>query len=75
MERRNLIRWAVACGLMGMTVAGKAQDVPSLVNQEWAGWVTTYRELHSAAELSHHEAKTSEMLAAELLATPIIVVT
>jgi amidohydrolase len=62
----NVIRFVVMCGMTGIAAVAAAQDVPSMVDKQLAGLVTTYKDLHAAPELSHHEAKTSEMLAAEL---------
>ena len=62
----NVVRLMVTCGLGLMTMGGVAQDVPSLVDKQLAGLLTTYKGLHGAPELSHHEAETSAMLAGEL---------
>jgi hippurate hydrolase len=43
-----------------------AQEVPALVDKELPGLLTTYKGLHTAPELSHHEAQTSALLADEL---------
>jgi hippurate hydrolase len=62
----NVIRFVVTCGVTLMATMAGAQDVPSMVDKQLSGLVTTYKGLHAAPELSHHEAKTSEVLAAEL---------
>lgn len=46
--------------------AGIAQTVPALVQQQLPGLLTTYKGLHASPELSHHEVKTSALLADEL---------
>jgi len=46
-----------------------AQDVPAQVNSELGDLLTTYKGLHQAPELSHHEVKTSALLAVELRKT------
>src|SRR3954465_11768384 len=38
----------------------------AMVEQELPGLVTTYKTLHAAPELSHHEEKTSAFMASEL---------
>jgi len=43
-----------------------AEDVPSLVDNQLPGLVGTYKGIHQHPELSHHEAHTSALLAAEL---------
>ncbi len=60
------IRLIVTCGVTCATAMAGAQDVPSLVDKQLSGLSATYKSLHAAPELSHHEEKTSEMLAAEL---------
>lgn len=43
-----------------------AQALPAFVDSELPGLVDTYKSIHAAPELSHHEEKTSALLAAEL---------
>lgn len=62
----NVIRFVLTCGITCMSAVVAAQDVPSMVDRQLPGLVAAYKELHAAPELSHHEVKTSEMLAAEL---------
>jgi amidohydrolase len=65
-------RWhrMAACGMSAAVVTAsagmRAQEVPALVNQQLAGLVATYKGIHAAPELSHHEAKTSALLAGEM---------
>ncbi|HMH12433.1 MAG TPA: amidohydrolase [Edaphobacter sp.] len=58
-------RWIAAVGI-SVGAAAWAQDVPSVVGKELPELVTTYKGLHAAPELSHHEAKTSALMAEEL---------
>jgi len=51
---------------LGVPSRAVAQDVPSEVKGELGDLLTTYKGLHSAPELSHHEEKTSALLAGEL---------
>ncbi|WP_260737604.1 amidohydrolase [Tunturiibacter lichenicola] len=60
-----------ACGIVlaavaGLTTTAGAQEVPALVDQQLPGLLTTYKSIHAAPELSHHEAQTSALLAEEL---------
>src|SRR5690348_10264405 len=62
-------RWrrvAIAAVVAMAGTAGEAQTVPALVQQQLPGLLTTYKGLHEAPELSHHEVKTSALLANEL---------
>jgi amidohydrolase len=65
-------RWhrIAACGLSAAVVAigvrAEAQEVPALVSRQLPGLVATYKGIHAAPELSHHEAKTSALLAGEM---------
>ena len=45
-----------------------AQSVNGFVDQQMPALVATYKQLHAAPELSHHEEKTSAFVAAELRA-------
>lgn len=59
--------WAVMVGLsVGAAAVALGQDVSGVVGGEVPGLVTTYKGLHAAPELSHHEEKTSALLAEEL---------
>jgi hippurate hydrolase len=58
--KQLLMGWCV------LSVSAAAQDVASFVNQQLPGLVTTYKALHAAPELSHHEEKTSAFFASEL---------
>lgn len=58
--------WMVALGLTLVATTALGQDVAGLVDQQLPGLVATYKGLHQAPELSHHEAQTSALLAGEL---------
>src|ERR1700754_806423 len=70
---RTMRRWQSRTGY-GLTVAvtalltsvAIAQEVPALVDKQLPGLLTTYKALHTAPELSHHEAQTSALLAEEM---------
>src|SRR5271170_7870604 len=59
-----------ACGITaavaGVATTLRAQEVPVLVEHQIPGLLTTYKDIHAAPELSHHEAQTSALLASEL---------
>jgi amidohydrolase len=64
-------QWIAVCGMTAAAVAGLtpktiAQEVPAMVDKQLPGLLATYKSLHSAPELSHHEAQTSALLAEEL---------
>jgi amidohydrolase len=64
-------QWIAACGMTAAAVAGLtskaiAQEVPALVDKQLPSLLTTYKGIHTAPELSHHEEQTSALLAEEL---------
>jgi amidohydrolase len=64
-------QWMAVCGMTvavtaGLTPRAMAQEVPALVDKQLPGLLTTYKGLHTAPELSHHEAQTSALLAEEM---------
>lgn len=54
----------LACSVCA--ISSVAQDLKSFVDREKPNLVATYKQLHAAPELSHHEEKTSAFAAAEL---------
>jgi amidohydrolase len=59
------------CGMTAVVTAGIttraiAQEVPALVDKQLPGLLVTYKSIHAAPELSHHEEQTSALLAEEL---------
>ncbi len=64
------MRGLVCIAAVGMSVGAAAavlgQDVSGFVGNEVPGLVATYKGLHAAPELSHHEEETSALLAEEL---------
>ncbi len=64
-------QWMVVCGMTaavtaGITTRAIAQEVPALVDKQLPGLLVTYKSIHAAPELSHHEEQTSALLAEEL---------
>ena len=56
---------AVLAVLAG-TVAAQQASLDTMIDRDLASWLTTYRNLHTAPELSHREEKTSVFVAGEL---------
>lgn len=64
-------QWMAVCGMTAVVTAGIttraiAQEVPALVDKQLPGLLVTYKSIHAAPELSHHEEQTSALLAEEL---------
>ena len=64
-------QWMAVCGMTAAVAAGLtakviAQEVPALVDKQLPSLLATYKQLHAAPELSHHEAQTSALLADEM---------
>jgi amidohydrolase len=64
-------QWIAACGMTaavaaGLTSTAIAQKVPALVEKQLPSLLTTYKGIHTAPELSHHEEQTSALFAEEL---------
>src|SRR3954447_14049278 len=58
--------WPATIGLCALSASLAAQSVTGFVDQQLPGLLATYKQLHAAPELSHHEEKTSAFLADEL---------
>lgn len=48
------------------TAVSAQQTLDALIDRNIASWVTTYKDLHAAPELSHHEEKTAAFFATQL---------
>ena len=70
MSRRAAIFCQVLLFSLWIVPAAHSQPgkLDGLLDRELAWWVSTYKALHAAPELSHHEEKTSAFLAAQLRA-------
>jgi amidohydrolase len=63
--RTNIL--AGALFLAGVTLVAQAQQsIDAMIDRDIASLLTTYKMLHGAPELSHHEDKTSSFLATQL---------
>ena len=61
------LRWSGAIWLLLMTTAVAQQpSLDGMIDRDIASLVATYKKLHAAPELSHHEVNTSAFLAAQL---------
>jgi hippurate hydrolase len=63
---RKLFLVVTALAVLAFNVSGQQQSLDAMIDRELASWLTTYRNLHTAPELSHREQKTSAFVAAEL---------
>lgn len=61
---RRLFFLIAALAVLVLNVNGQSLD--SMIDRDIASWLTTYKNLHAAPELSHHEEKTSAFVAGEL---------
>ena len=59
---------ALFCTLFSLAAAGQQPALDKLLDPEIPALVSTYKSIHAAPELSHHEEKTSALLARELRA-------
>jgi hippurate hydrolase len=57
---------AVGCLLAASAAVGQQGKLDAMVDQELPALVSTYKGLHAAPELSHHEEKTAALLAGQL---------
>ncbi len=63
---KKLTYLALLCVILVATPAIAQQSIDSLLDRDMAQLVTTYKMLHAAPELSHHEEKTAAFLATQL---------
>jgi len=52
--------------LTALTANAQQLSLDAMIDRDLASWLSTYRNLHAAPELSHREEKTSAFVAAEL---------
>jgi hippurate hydrolase len=62
----TLVLALVLAGLMASPVQAQQTTLDALIDRNIASLVTTYKTLHAAPELSHHEEKTATFFAAQL---------
>lgn len=61
---RKLFLVSAAFAVLAVNVNGQSLD--AMIERDIASWLTTYKMLHAAPELSHREEKTSAFVAGEL---------
>ena len=64
----RLIVALLFCALLSLTAGAQQSALDRMVDRELPNLFPTYKRLHAAPELSHHEEKTSALLAGELRA-------
>jgi hippurate hydrolase len=66
MKKLNFL--ILLCGIIFAVPATAQQSIDSMLDRDIAQLVSTYKTLHAAPELSHHEEKTAVFVAAQLRA-------
>jgi amidohydrolase len=65
---KKLTFLSILLGILVATTASAQQSIDSMIDRDIAQLVSTYKMLHAAPELSHHEEKTSAFFATQLRA-------
>src|SRR5689334_11631998 len=63
---RKLFLVGAICAALAVNVNAQQLSLDAMIDRDIASWLTTYRNLHAAPELSHREEKTSAFVAGEL---------
>ena len=63
---RKLFLVGAAITALAINVTAQQLSLDAMIDRDIASWLTTYRNLHTAPELSHREEKTSAFVAGEL---------
>jgi amidohydrolase len=63
---KKLFLVPAALAVLAFNVSGQQQSLDAMIERDLASWLSTYRTLHGAPELSHREEKTSALVAGEL---------
>ncbi|HEY6660508.1 MAG TPA: amidohydrolase [Pyrinomonadaceae bacterium] len=63
---RKLYLVPAMLAVLAFNVIGQQLSLDAMIDRDIASWLTTYRTLHAAPELSHREEKTSAFVAGEL---------
>src|SRR4026209_203815 len=58
--------WVLLILVLTLNVNAQQLSLDAMIDRDIASWLSTYRNLHTAPELSHREEKTSAFVAAEL---------
>src|SRR5215204_4961243 len=63
---RKLFLLPAALAVMVFNVSGQQLSLDAMIDRDIASWLSTYKTLHAAPELSHREEKTAAFVAGEL---------
>ena len=63
---RKLFLLGAVCAALAVNITAQQLSLDAMIDRDIASWLTTYRNLHAAPELSHREEKTSAFVAGEL---------
>jgi hippurate hydrolase len=63
---RKLFLVGAVCAALAVNVTAQQLSLDAMIDRDIGSWLTTYRNLHAAPELSHREEKTSAFVAGEL---------
>jgi hippurate hydrolase len=63
---RKLLLVGAAITALAINITAQQLSLDAMIDRDIAAWLTTYRNLHTAPELSHREEKTSAFVAGEL---------
>ena len=63
---RKLLLVGAAITALAINITAQQLSLDAMIDRDIASWLTTYRNLHMAPELSHREEKTSAFVAGEL---------
>ena len=63
---RNLLLVPAILALLALNVAAQQNSLDAMIDRDIASWLTTYKALHAAPDLSHREEKTAAFVAGEL---------
>lgn len=63
---RKLFLVSAVLAVLALNVNGQQLSLDAMIERDIASWLTTYKNLHAAPELSHREEKTSAFVAGEL---------
>src|SRR5690348_7453929 len=61
-----VVIYAAICATLAVSINAQQLSLDAMIDRDIASWLTTYRNLHTAPELSHREEKTSAFVAGEL---------
>jgi len=63
---RKLLLVSVVLAMLTSNINGQQLSLDAMIERDIASWLSTYKTLHAAPELSHREEKTAAFVAAEL---------